>query len=530
LVILDIIATPHEIPTMSLDLAWKRYAADLKDMAFVRGPFENEVIEHSLPSLADQLKASLDDGSYRPRTSEIVDIPKPGGHIRPGAVLNSLDGIVFHELVTRIAPAVQRQMLWSAGSSRFSYILKEDQTKTSWFVYEMRGWMGFAKRSLELIDEGYRFVLFADISAFFENVSLKRLASDLNGIGIDSDTRNQLSQCLSRWAEPRGRGIPQGYRPSFVLSELYLDSIDRRLHGLGIPFARYVDDCRLFFHTEEEALGGMQELTRLLREKELNLQTKKSYIRSSEDAREEIDGVNPLIREIQADLKSEVAAHLKGESDYINLREIRAFVQENKSALDVIGLERAFDKHVVNAEFNKTLFHFCINRLGAAGSTHAIDFCVQCAIDRPEELIHVLRHIVGFESKRVAALERIAKSIEESLPRSDRSAYEMLRALLEQQISSDRLLQFARTVNRNPGLTPYTKDFSRAYLGSLGDSSDLDAIEASYGLESRDQSRSAILASIRSMVLDRRNALYGNAQSDSELCAQTIAWAKSTTG
>ena len=514
---------------MKLELAWKRHAADLKQMAFVKAPYEIEIYENSIEEICGELQEKLEDGSFSPKRSEVVDIPKAGSHIRPGSVLDTNDGIVYHALVTQLAPLVQERMLWSASNSRFSYILCEDQTRKRWFVDEMKGWMNFARKSIEFIDQGYTYVLFADVSAFFENISLKRLASDLTDIGAKASTVKLLSTCLHRWAEPRGRGIPQGYRPSFVLSELYLDSVDRRLKAQGITFARYVDDCRLFFNSEEEAISGLHTFTRLLREKELNLQTKKSFILPASEARTEIDGVNPIIQQIQRDLFSEIADTLTSTVDYITPREIQTFVKENEESINVAGLERAFDEHVVHGSFDKTLFHFCINRLAAAGSAYALEFCIQCCVERPEELIPGLRYIVSFHESRFAGLHHISEVIQKRLPQTDRSAYEILRMLFELKLTSDQLLQFARTVLQHPTTSRHTKDYARAFLGENGDSSDLDAIESGYNVESNEVSKSTILASIRKMVIDRRNTVYGHAGNDSLLVTRTIAWVKGQT-
>jgi hypothetical protein len=76
-----------------------------------------------------------------------------------------------------------------------------------------------------LIDAGAAYVVMADITAFYENIDLGLLLSDL------IEAINQISSCLNKWAQVQGRGIPQGQSPSDILAKLYLNSIDQTLKG-----------------------------------------------------------------------------------------------------------------------------------------------------------------------------------------------------------------------------------------------------------------------------------------------------------
>ena len=71
-----------------------------------------------------------------------------------------------------------------------------------------------------------------------------------------------LSACLNRWAEPRGKGIPQGRRSaSDILAKLYLDSIDHNLRNEGFSHLRYVDDIRIFCGDIREAKRAVLKLS-----------------------------------------------------------------------------------------------------------------------------------------------------------------------------------------------------------------------------------------------------------------------------
>ena len=85
----------------------------------------------------------------------------------------------------------------------------------------------------ERIDAGVDTVIFSDVSGFYENIDLNRLKHFLRAANVQTFLIDQLFTCLWAWAEPRGRGIPQGMSASDLLAKLYLDGVDHRLERAG---------------------------------------------------------------------------------------------------------------------------------------------------------------------------------------------------------------------------------------------------------------------------------------------------------
>lgn len=511
---------------LNLELAWKRHKNDLKDMSFSDHPYETRIIDDNFDEWLARLKEKLKD--YKPSRSEIIDIPKKGYHLRPGSILTAEDSTVFQALLLYEVEKIRENLLWSAAKDRFAYILKEDQTTEKLFVYEYKGWSSFREQSLKYIDDGYHWVVFADISAYFENISIQRLISDLKSFDLSKEILDCLSSCLNRWAEPRSRGIPQGNRPSFILAEVYLNSIDRRLKNQKIPFCRYVDDMRLFFKTKEEAISGLHVLTVLMREKELNLQTAKSYILSNDKAREEIDSISKILKGLEDDIKTELKELLTRESPYATPSAIEKYVAVIGSKIELTSIRKAFDDYIGNNDksFNKTLFHYCINRLGAVEDTHAVDYCLTCIINRPEEFIYILPYFSKLEDSRIDLAEQMIESFKDELNIFVRHYFLLLRWIFNENISSDKILELCRDLAFRSGLDDNTKHYAWSILGEYGDLADIDAIEAEYSKVNQEVSRATILCAIKRMVEDRRNAIYARAQADGALISYAIKTSK----
>ena len=513
---------------LNLDLAWRRYKRDQSDMAFADHPYQNRLIELHLDKWIADLKSEI-DGNYTPSRSEIIDIPKPNFHLRPGYILKPKDATLFQALMHHSIDKIRDRLLWSASKHRYSYILKEDQTTPQWFVNEIGAWNNFRIKSLEYLDEDYEYVVFVDISAFFENISVNRLISELTEVGFPQQVINLLSKCLNRWAEPRSRGIPQGYRPSFILAELYLDSIDKRLYHLKIPFTRYVDDIRLFCKNRPDAIKSLHLITCLMREKELNLQTAKSFILDKESAKQKIDGIAPIVKNMEKELKDELSEIFDFPIDYATPSNITSYVESHELSLRIETLRRAFQKYIEKKtdSFDKTLFHYCINRLGAAQDDTAAEYCLTCAIEHPEEMPFIIKYLGSLEDSFLKWIEQLIDNLEKNSAVTDRHAYLILKEVFDLNIVTDAILQFCRNTFNNRYTLDYTRDYARAILGNHGDSSDLDAIEVEYSKETSDLAKATILCSIRRMISVRRNSVYSRAKGENALTDLAIEWAKS---
>ncbi|MBX7143430.1 MAG: RNA-directed DNA polymerase [Oligoflexia bacterium] len=515
---------------IDFDLAWRRYKKDLLEQSFSDHPFELKLIESNLSDWLTRIKDK--GGNYTPSRSEIVNVLKPGYHLRPGSRLNTEDGLVYQALLLDAVEVVRKNLAWSAGKYRFAYILSEDQSSQYWCVNEFQGWKNFRDASLNAINDGYAYVLHADIAAYFENISLGRLLSDLAAMGVQGDTLKILSQCLNRWAEPRTRGIPQGYRPSFLLGEVYLNSVDKRLHNEGINFARYVDDMRIFCKSKNEAVQALHLLTTLLREKELNLQSAKSSIFTAEDSKDEINGVTALIGNLEEQLKEQLREIAGVNFEYATPANIASIVEQQSEEIKLESLQIAFRENFAGEEkvkFNKSLFHYCLKRLGAVGDPFAVESCLQIAVEQPQELKSILEYYSCLEDLHSDLIEKVVALLERPGVGIDHQRYLLLRHIFIFQINSERAINFARQCSFDATLDDYTRDYARAVLGAFGDSADIDALEVQYNKEHREISKATLICSIARMDKSRRNAIYSRAENESDLIKRAVTASKVST-
>lgn len=307
---------------MNLDikLSWERLKYDISKRHFLNYYFQLPLIKKDLDNWLQTLKIDFNSGNYNPSSPHICEIPKGKGLIRPGTHLILEDALFYVSLLTDCYSNIFSKIQWSQGLVDFSYVMSEDSSRPDWFTNQFKSWSNFRDQSLAKIGEGFPYVIFTDITGFYENIDLPMLLSDLRGCGISNDIINQISKCLNRWAAINNKGIPQGQSPSDILAKLYLNSVDLGLRNSGFTHLRYVDDIRIFCKTKTEAKKVLILLSQLLRKRGLNLQSAKSSILNAVDANTEIESIFPIIHRVANQLREEtikvVSSTYGGEYEY----------------------------------------------------------------------------------------------------------------------------------------------------------------------------------------------------------------------
>ena len=115
------------------------------------------------------------------------------------------------------------------------------------------------EKVLEYLNEGYEWVVDLDIEKYFDTVNHDKLISILRERINDAPTLHLIRSFLKAGVmedglvSPTEEGVPQGGPLSPVLSNVYLDKLDKELESRGLRFVRFADDCNIFVRSEKAA-------------------------------------------------------------------------------------------------------------------------------------------------------------------------------------------------------------------------------------------------------------------------------------
>lgn len=420
-------------------------------------------------------------------------------------------------------------MSWPNEKIDYSYALSEHFTNVEWFKNPFFGWKNFRIASIKKLDEGFSHVLITDVSGYYENIDIALLISDLRLIGVPNEVVGLLSKCLNRWAQVSGRGIPQGYSPSDLLGKLYFNSIDRIIQDLGYTHLRYVDDIRVFCHSRQEAQKAFMEIIRLLRKKGLNIVSAKSGIYTSDEAREKIDGVIPLLLKVRKDFMQEIIAQYEVDDPYMSFQVARQLLQAKPTEAPIEVIRKAFEEYFIKAaeeEFDKTLFHFLVNRLKEQKDPFALDYCKQQIKKHPQETYFVLDYF-----QEIEAVDYVGDFLVSHLQSKDSvyhyQSYQILRWFSKNVANMyPNVVRIARSFAFDQQVPFYLRSVCRKIIGDHGTYVDLERLLHSYEDTSSDFEQSEIICNLHRMEKSRRNSFLGRAQYDGELQRRATQYVK----
>ena len=220
--------------------------------------------EAYLKKLSDELRMD----HYRPQAIRRVHIPKPGSdQMRPLGI-----------------PTVRDRVVQAALRHVLEPIFEKDFAPHSYGFRPGRGCKDALRRVDELLKQGYRHVVDADLKRYFDTIPheplLERVrlkVADGRALRlIEAFLKAGVMEGLDLWTPDAG--APQGAVLSPLLSNIYLDDLDHHMARLGWEMVRYADDFVVLCRSREEARRALDEVRRWTAQAGLTLHPDKTRL------------------------------------------------------------------------------------------------------------------------------------------------------------------------------------------------------------------------------------------------------------
>jgi RNA-directed DNA polymerase len=222
-----------------------------------------EAIEtQGVEALLEQLRDELIGRTYQPLPARRQEIPKDGGKVRVLSI-----------------PAIRDRVVQGALKLILEPVFEADFQPGSYGYRPKRTAHGAIKRVAEAIVQRKTRILDIDLRAYFDNVRHDRLLEKVARRVDDADIMHLLKMMLKASGK---KGVPQGGVISPLLSNLYLNEVDRMLERARevtrdgkytyVEYARFADDLVVLIDAYKRHDWLIGAVTKRLREEFAKLQ------------------------------------------------------------------------------------------------------------------------------------------------------------------------------------------------------------------------------------------------------------------
>jgi RNA-directed DNA polymerase len=200
-----------------------------------------------------EVKAVLDVGTYQPSPVRRVTIPKPSGGERELGVPTAVDRLICQALAQVLTP------IFDPGFSERSFGFRP-----------VRSAHEAVERARRDIAEGHAWAVSLDLDRYFDRVQHDALMARVARRVTDKRVLRLIRRYLEAGVmvdgikQPTEEGTPQGSPLSPLLSNVYLDDLDRELEQRGHRFVRYADDITIYVRSERAAERVMEGTARFV--------------------------------------------------------------------------------------------------------------------------------------------------------------------------------------------------------------------------------------------------------------------------
>jgi retron-type reverse transcriptase len=261
----------------------------VKDLVGIRAFGRN------LKENCEVLSEELLNGMYKPRRGFKFYMPKPSKTLRTQTQLEVEDAIVYQAIANVLAQKSYHQLgdysefvfgsVLSPNALNGIELLNEEEPNYFFFVFWKDLYKKFSEsviRSVEIDKAKYKFE--TDITGFFDSIPHYNLLGILsNEFGVEDEVLDILSNCLNIWSGTKdsitpGVGIPQGPTPSYLLANILLHNLDKRIISEGFAYYRYMDDIKIFGNDEDHLLKALLIIDKYTKGNGLSINSKKTTI------------------------------------------------------------------------------------------------------------------------------------------------------------------------------------------------------------------------------------------------------------
>lgn len=273
----------------NLFAAWNKVKENAGS-AGVDGVSIDQFADHLMGRLIT-LRSQVEQKQYQPAALLEIWIPKKNGKLRRLCIPTVRDRILQTAVALAIAKPIEQALEDASYAYRPGRSVKQA-----------------VSRIVSYREQGFLWVVDADITTFFDNISHTVLIEKLVRTIPDTSVVPLIELWLAATVQPDHqppylleKGVPQGSPISPILSNLYLDDFDETIMGDHLCLVRFADDFLILCKDRSEAEHALELTESVIDGLRLKLNTEKTRITTFDQGFRflGVDFIRNLIRPVE---------------------------------------------------------------------------------------------------------------------------------------------------------------------------------------------------------------------------------------
>ena len=205
----------------------------------------------------DKIKKTILEGKYSPGLILQQEIVNQKGKRRTISLMNTVDRFIFRAVYQQMAK------LWEGDFSAHSYAYQDN-----------KGTQKAVEQAVAYMEAGNIWSAELDIKNFFDNINhdvlMKRIRRKIEDARVLGLIQAYLSCTVmdDHICSQKTKGVLQGGPLSPLLSNIYLDDLDKYMEEKGYHFCRFGDDINVYCEEQDQAFEQLQDVRKHLAERE----------------------------------------------------------------------------------------------------------------------------------------------------------------------------------------------------------------------------------------------------------------------
>jgi hypothetical protein len=271
------------IDAADADLLFRRIRNDSRT-DLVAAPHFDAIFEYGQAPLWGLVSQQLASGQYEPDLPIRLNVPKPRGFNRPGAILLPGDRVAYQLIADRLAPFIEASL---DRDRVFNNVILSEDPEGNFFESNGDSY-GTFQSAINDASKSHSHFVALDVANYYDQLPQHPLINMLHSLDTgETPIITLLEKILLAFRQNQSTGLPQGLAPSDLLATFYLSSFDAQCEMAGIPSLRFVDDIYLPIDSYSESKTWLTWSIERLRRDGLYVNELKSGIRLSEEVKQE---------------------------------------------------------------------------------------------------------------------------------------------------------------------------------------------------------------------------------------------------